>query len=133
MASRSRWTGVVSSMAPFVPVVAHSRTSSWTRATSRSGTLTCAARSPALAAAADSSWLDVRFANADVTHRDGPGEPSHLTGNGRVTWGPLYLTYDIDAQAAPLSLGMIARSYPKLPLTGVLSGPLKLSGTVKDL
>jgi translocation and assembly module TamB len=81
----------------------------------------------------DSSWLDVRFANADVTHRDGPGEPSHLTGNGRVTWGAQYLTYDIDAQAAPLSLGMIARSYPKLPLTGVLNGPVKLSGTVKDL
>src|SRR5205814_1822746 len=32
----------------------------------------------------DSSWLDVRFANADIVHRDGPGEPSHLTGNGRV-------------------------------------------------
>lgn len=81
----------------------------------------------------DSSWLDVRFANADVTHRDGPGDPSHLTGSGRVTWGPQYLTYDVDAQAAPISLGMIARSYPKLPLTGLLSGPLKLSGTVKDL
>ena len=81
----------------------------------------------------DSSWLDVRFANADVTHRDGPGEPSHLTGNGRVTWGPQYLTYDVDAQAQPLSLGMIARSYPKLPLTGVVSGPIRLRGTIADL
>lgn len=81
----------------------------------------------------DSSWLDVRFANADITHRDGPGEPSHLTGSGRITWGEQYLTYDVDAQAAPISLGMLARSYPKLPLTGVLSGPLKLNGTVKDL
>jgi translocation and assembly module TamB len=81
----------------------------------------------------DSSWLDVRFANADVTHRDGPGEPSHLTGNGRVTWGANYLTYDLDAQAQPISLGMLARSYPKLPLTGTLSGPVRIRGTVPDL
>jgi translocation and assembly module TamB len=81
----------------------------------------------------DSSWLDVRFANADLVHRDGPGEPSHLTGSGRVTWGPKYMTYDIDAQAQPLSLGMIARSYPKLPLTGLWTGPLRARGTIEDL
>jgi len=81
----------------------------------------------------DSSWLDVRFANADIVHRDGPGEPSHLTGSGRVTWGPKYMTYDIDAQAQPISLGMLARSYPKLPITGVMSGPLKARGTIEDL
>jgi translocation and assembly module TamB len=81
----------------------------------------------------DSSWLDLRFANADIVHRDGPGEPSHLTGNGRVTWGPQYITYDIDAQASPISLGMIARSYPKLPLTGLMSGPLRARGTIADL
>ncbi|PYP65778.1 MAG: hypothetical protein DMD26_09910 [Gemmatimonadetes bacterium] len=81
----------------------------------------------------DSSWLDVRFANADIVHRDGPGEPSHLTGNGRVTWGPQYMMYDIDAQAQPLSLGMLARSYPKLPITGIMSGPLKARGTIADL
>jgi len=81
----------------------------------------------------DSSWLDVRFANADITHRDGPGEPSHLTGSGRVTWGEKYLTYDLDAQAQPLSLGMIARSYPKMPLTGIVSGPIRARGTIADL
>ncbi|HEY7233747.1 MAG TPA: translocation/assembly module TamB domain-containing protein [Gemmatimonadaceae bacterium] len=81
----------------------------------------------------DSSWLDIRFADADITHRDGPGEPSHLTGSGRVTWGPQYMTYDIDAQAQPVSLGMLARSYPKLPLTGVMSGPVKARGTIADL
>ena len=81
----------------------------------------------------DSSWLDVRFANADIVHRDGPGEPSHLTGTGRVTWGPQYMTYDIDAQAQPVSLGMLARSYPKLPLTGIMSGPVRARGTISDL
>ncbi|HKW47705.1 MAG TPA: translocation/assembly module TamB domain-containing protein, partial [Gemmatimonadaceae bacterium] len=81
----------------------------------------------------DSSWLDVRFANADVIHQDGPGEPSHLTGSGRVTWGEKFMTYDIDAQAQPVSLGMLARSYPRLPLTGTLSGPIKAKGTIEDL
>src|SRR5690348_3731086 len=81
----------------------------------------------------DSSWLDVRFANADIVHQDGPGEPSHFTGSGRVTWGAKFMTYDIDAQAQPVSLGMLARSYPKLPLTGMLSGPIKARGTTEDL
>jgi translocation and assembly module TamB len=81
----------------------------------------------------DSSWLDVRFSNADVVHRDGPGEPSHLTGSGRVTWGELFLTYDLDAQAQPLSLTMLARSYPRLPLLGLVSGPLRATGTIADL
>jgi translocation and assembly module TamB len=81
----------------------------------------------------DSSWLDVRFSNADIIHRDGPGDPSHLTGSGRVTYGERYLTYDIDAQAQPLSLGMLARSYPKLPLTGIMSGPVRARGTIDDL
>ena len=35
----------------------------------------------------DSSWLDVRFSNADLTHRDGDAPTSHVTGNGRVTFG----------------------------------------------
>jgi len=81
----------------------------------------------------DSSWLDVRFSNANVLHQDGPGEPSHLTGNGRVTYGEKYMTYDVEAQAQPLSLGMLARSYPKLPLTGILSGPIRARGTTADL
>ena len=81
----------------------------------------------------DSSWLDVRFSNADVVHRDGPGDPSRLTGNGRVTWGEQFLTYDVDVQAQPLSLTMLARSYPTLPLLGVVSGPIRAKGTLADL
>ena len=81
----------------------------------------------------DSSWLDVRFSNADVVHRNGPGDPSRLTGNGRVTWGEQFLTYDVDAQAQPLSLTMLARSYPTVPLQGVMSGPIRARGTIADL
>ena len=81
----------------------------------------------------DSSWLDVRFANADAVHRNGPGEPSRVTGSGRVTWGEEFLTYDVDVQAQPLSLTMLARSYPTLPLLGLMSGPIKAKGTLADL
>ena len=81
----------------------------------------------------DSSWLDVRFSNANVTHQDGPGDPSRLTGAGRVTWGPQFMTYDVDVNAAPLSLTMLARSYPGMKLRGLVSGPIKARGTVADL
>jgi translocation and assembly module TamB len=81
----------------------------------------------------DSSWLDVRFSDANVIHQDGPGEPSRLTGKGRVTWAPQFMTYDVDVVAQPLSLTMLARSYPGMPLKGLVSGPIKARGTVADL
>jgi translocation and assembly module TamB len=81
----------------------------------------------------DSSWLDVRFSEANVTHQDGPGDPSRLTGNGRVTWGPQFMTYDVDVNAEPVSLTMLARSYPGMKLKGLATGPIKARGTVADL
>lgn len=83
----------------------------------------------------DSSWLDVRFSNANITHQDGPGEPSHITGDGRITWGERYMTYDVALNAAPLSLTMLARSpeYVKLPFRGTVSGPIRASGQTPDL
>ena len=81
----------------------------------------------------DSSWLDVRFSNANVTLSDGPGEPSRFTGNGRVIWGEEFMTYDVDLQAAPLSFTTLARSYPMLPLRGGYSGPIQARGTVENL
>ncbi|HYD53006.1 MAG TPA: hypothetical protein VEA99_10275, partial [Gemmatimonadaceae bacterium] len=81
----------------------------------------------------DSSWLDVRFRDADVTHANGPGEPSHLTGSGRVTWGEQFMTYDVAVQAQPLSLPMFARAYPALPVLGLVSGPIRAKGTAENL
>lgn len=83
----------------------------------------------------DSSWLDVRFSNADITHQDGPGEPSHITGDGRITWGEKLMTYDVALNAAPLSLTMLARSpeYVNLPFRGTVSGPIRASGQTPDL
>ena len=85
------------------------------------------------AAVLDSVWLDVRFSNADVYHRNGPGEPSRITGSGRATLGDEFTTYDVTLQAQPLSLPMMARAYPSLPFKGLVSGPIRAKGTVENL
>jgi translocation and assembly module TamB len=85
------------------------------------------------AAVLDSVWLDVRFSNADVYHRNGPGDPSRLTGSGRATLGDEFTTYDVTLQAQPLSLPMLARAYPLLPFKGLVSGPIRARGTVENL
>ena len=80
----------------------------------------------------DSSWLDVRFSNANVTHRNGPGDPTRVTGSGRVTYGEQFLTYDVAVNAQPLSLTMLSRAYP-LGLKGLMSGPITAKGTTEDM
>jgi translocation and assembly module TamB len=80
----------------------------------------------------DSSWLDVRFSNANVTHRYGPGDPSRVTGAGRVTYGKEFMKFDVGANAEPLSLTMLSRAYP-LGLQGLMSGPVQAKGTSNDL
>jgi translocation and assembly module TamB len=81
----------------------------------------------------DSSWLDVRFSNAHLVHQDGPGEPSQMSGSGRVTYGDKFMTYDVALDAQPLSLTMLARSYPLLPFRGLMSGPIHAKGSSPDL
>ena len=81
----------------------------------------------------DSSWLDVRVSNADLTHTDGPAEPTHATGNGRITYGVQFMRYDLSLQASPLSLTTVARSYPKLPLRGLFDGPIHVDGIAPAL
>lgn len=81
----------------------------------------------------DSSWLDVRFSKANVTHRNGPGDPTRVTGNGRVTYGQEFMSYDVHVNAQPLSLTMMSRAYPMLGLKGLMSGPIQAKGTTNDL
>jgi hypothetical protein len=81
----------------------------------------------------DSSWLDVRFRNADLLHHDGGQPVSHVTGNGRVTWGDKYLIYDLALQGQPLSFTALSHSYPLLPLRGSYSGPVQVKGTSPNL
>lgn len=81
----------------------------------------------------DSSWLDVRFRDADLTHTDGPDTPSRATGSGRITYGEKFLRFDVDLAVSPLSFTTMARSYPKLTLRGPFTGPLRVRGTTEDL
>ena len=80
----------------------------------------------------DSSWLDVRFSKADVTHRYGPGDPTHVTGAGRVTYGKEFMKFDVAVNAEPVSLTMLSRAYP-IGLKGLMSGPVQAKGTTDDL
>jgi len=80
----------------------------------------------------DSSWLDVRFSEANVTHTNGPGDPSRITGNGRVTWGDEFMMYDLDVNAEPLSLTMLSRAYP-LHMKGLVRGPVRARGTTDSM
>lgn len=81
----------------------------------------------------DSVWTDVRFRDADLTHRDGPGLSSHFTGSGRVTYGEEAIAFDVDLEASPLSLTMLARSYPMLKLRGPYAGSIRAQGTLADM
>lgn len=81
----------------------------------------------------DSSWLDVRFSGADLTHRDGDLPESRFTGSGRITSGETEMAYDVDFEAQPLSMTTLAASFPAVPLRGDYSGRLKATGTLHDL
>ncbi|HUF28108.1 MAG TPA: translocation/assembly module TamB domain-containing protein [Gemmatimonadaceae bacterium] len=81
----------------------------------------------------DSVWTDVRFRDADLTHRDGPGETSRLTGRGRVTLEEEFLVYDLVLDAERVAFTTLARSFPDLPLRGSYRGPMRVQGTVEDM
>ena len=81
----------------------------------------------------DSLWFDVRFKNADLTHHDGPAEPTRATGGGRVTIGEKFVSYDLALNTQPISFTTLALSYPSLPLRGSYKGPLRIQGTLDDL
>ena len=81
----------------------------------------------------DSSWLDVRFSNADIVHHDGDLPTSRFTGSGRVTYGTEYMNYDMALEAAPVSMTTLAKSYPSIQLRGNYSGPITVKGTAPAL
>lgn len=81
----------------------------------------------------DSSWLDVRFRDADVRLRDAGPDESHFMGAGRVTYGEDLVAFDVDLFAQPVDFTQFARSYPMIPFRGPYTGPLRAKGTLADL
>lgn len=83
----------------------------------------------------DSSWLDVRFRDADVTHTDGSGPATRMVGAGRVTFGDSVTAYDLAMDALPISFTTLRRAYTdgRIPFKGEYRGPLRLQGTTSDL
>lgn len=83
----------------------------------------------------DSSWLDVRFRDADVTHTDGSGPATRMIGAGRVTFGETVTDFDLALDASPLSFTTLARAYTegRIPFKGEYHGPLRLQGNTSDL
>lgn len=81
----------------------------------------------------DSSWLDLRMRDADITHGDGAAPLTRLRGTARLTWGADRMAYEIDAAALPFSFTTLARSYPAMPWRGEYRGPLRVHGTLADL
>lgn len=81
----------------------------------------------------DSSWMDVRFSDADVTQRVPLAPPSRILGSGRITYGDTSMTYDASLFADSLSFTGLQRSYPKLPFKGMFSGTIHAQGTANDL
>jgi translocation and assembly module TamB len=81
----------------------------------------------------DSSWLDLRFSQANLVHRDGALTPSRFTGAGRLTSGEVEMSYDVALDAQPLAMTTLAASFPDIPLRGDFFGPLKVRGTLHDL
>ncbi len=81
----------------------------------------------------DSSLLDLRFRDANITHTYGAAPPSHLTGAGRVTFGDT-LHYDLALNVAPLSFASFAPAYKTshIPLTGEYEGPIRIEGSLPD-
>jgi translocation and assembly module TamB len=75
-------------------------------------------------------------ARADITHVD-RGAVSHLTGTAAIRNAPgaklASSWFDVDAQLHPLSLVEAGRFFPKAGLRGTATGPLRLTGTMRDL
>ena len=82
----------------------------------------------------DSLWYDVRVRDIDAWHDDGTGAPqSHVTGGGRITLEPAYVLYDMQLNVDPISFTMLGNSYAKMPVRGVMSGPITVKGTIAAL
>jgi translocation and assembly module TamB len=81
----------------------------------------------------DSSWLDVRFRDADMRLHTGDAPVSRVTGQGRITYGEVAMRYDVALATDSLSFSALRHSYPGLPLAGSVAGTITARGTADQL
>jgi len=76
------------------------------------------------------------MARADITHVD-RGSTSRITGTGAIRASPgskmASSWFDIDARLHPLSLVTAGRFFPQAGLHGIATGPLRMTGTMRDM
>ncbi len=79
----------------------------------------------------DGPWRAARF-EGSVTHTDGPGPASFLRGSAAWAAGAR-LQLDVLLRADSLSLDLLRRSFPAIPVTGNVAGPIGLHGPLDSL
>ena len=75
---------------------------------------------------------EIRF-TAGVSHNPAGAPDSEVAGQGTMQRREGSWEVDIRANARPLSLTELARYYPSLPLTGEVSGGIRVSGPLSEL
>lgn len=83
-------------------------------------------------AALDSSWLDVRFRNADLYHHDQNQPVSHVTGDGRVTWGGEISDLRSNHQRRPTFIHRAVAFVPAASIAGQLFGSDTGEGAIAE-
>ena len=79
----------------------------------------------------DGPWRAARF-EGSATHTDGVGPASFVRGSAKWTSGER-VSLDVLVRADSLSLDLLRRSFPAIPVTGSVAGPIALRGPLDSL
>src|SRR5690606_17667241 len=85
-----------------------------------------------LAGALEGPWKNVTFTGR-LDHRDGERPASSLGGQARLDTRGALLGLDADLQIDSLSFEGLRGSFPTMPMSGRIAGPLKLAGFLDSL
>jgi translocation and assembly module TamB len=78
-------------------------------------------------------WRNLTYSGTAV-HRDGDRPASRATGTARLdTRDSAHTAFEADLRLDPLAFDGIRPSYPSIPTRGLVTGPVRLSGTVDRL
>ena len=79
----------------------------------------------------DGPWRAARF-EGSATHTDGVGPASYVRGTAAWATGET-TTLDVAVRAESLSLDLLRRSFPAIPATGSVAGPIAIRGPLGAL